>query len=135
METKVIFRLFLKILSLVLSITRTSVSFQVVRIFQNLDSKLQSYLFFFIYFFKTLEMLFMIHYEKSKTAIHKCRKKQLMNYFFFKIHWKTPEYESHSNKPSYLKPAVVLKKRLPQRCFTASFSKVYRTSTFDNISG
>ena len=80
METKVIFRLFLKILSLVLSITPASVSFQVVRIFQNLDSKLRSYLFFFyliffIYFFKILEMLFMIHYEKSKTAIHKCRKK------------------------------------------------------------
>ena len=76
METKVIFRLFLKILSLVLSITPASVSFQVVRIFQNLDSKLQSYLFFFLFnFFKTLEMLFMIHYEKSKTAIHKCRKK------------------------------------------------------------
>ena len=36
---------------------------------------------------------------------------------FFKIHKKIPEQESHFNKLSYLKPAILLKKRL-QRCFT-----------------
>ena len=44
-------------------------SFQVVRTFQNIDLKLQS---LFIYFFEVLEMQFMIHYEESEAAIHKC---------------------------------------------------------------
>ena len=53
--------------------------------------------------------------------------------FFFKIHRKTPEQESHFNKISYLKPAILLKKRLQHRCFTVSFSKFFRTATFNNI--
>ena len=54
--------------------------------------------------------------------------------FFFKIHWKAPEQESHYNKISCLKPAILLKKRLQHRCFTVSFSKFFRTATFNNIS-
>ena len=47
-----------------------SVSFQIVRTFQNLHLKLQSYLF--IHFLEVLEIQFMIHYEESKAVIHKC---------------------------------------------------------------
>ena len=55
--------------------------------------------------------------------------------FFFKTHRNSPEQESHSNKPSYLKPAILLKKRLQQICFTVLFWKCFRTATFNNISG
>ena len=44
--------------------------------------------------------------------------------FFFKIHKKTPEQESHFNKPSYLKLAILLKKRLQQKCFKCHFRNV-----------
>ena len=60
--------------------------------------------------------------------------KKIAAIFFFKIHRKTPEQESHFNKISYLKPAILLKKRLQHRCFTVSFSKFFRTPTFNNIS-
>ena len=49
-------------------------SFQVARTLQNLDLKLQSYLLFFFFFFEVWELQFMIHYEESETAIHKCCK-------------------------------------------------------------
>ena len=53
-------------------------SFQVVRTFQNIDLKLQS---LFIYFFEVLEMQFMIHYEESEAAIHKCWKNSRWKFF------------------------------------------------------
>ena len=70
MQIKLIFRLVFGSLSLVLSATRASLSFQVVRTFQNLDLELQSYLF--TYFFEVLGIQFIIHYEVSKAAIQKC---------------------------------------------------------------
>ena len=71
---------------------------------------------------------------KNQKQSSKVLKKQLLN-IFFKIHRKTPEQESHFNEISYLKPAILLKKRLQYRCFTVSFSKFFRTATFSNISG
>ena len=55
--------------------------------------------------------------------------------FFLKIPRKTPEQESHCNKISYLKLAILLKKRLQHRCFIVSFSEFFGTVTFNNISG
>ena len=75
----------------------------------------------------------MIHYEESEAVIRGVEKTAAE--YFFKIHRKTPEQESHFNEISYLKPAILLKKRLQYRYFTVSFSKLFRTATFSNISG
>ena len=45
-------------------------------------------------------------------------------FFFFKIHRKTPEQESHFNKPSYLKPAILLKKRVNKDVLQCHFRNV-----------
>ena len=45
--------------------------------FQNLDLKLQSYLFIF----EILEIQFMIHYEESEATIHKCWKNNSRIFF------------------------------------------------------
>ena len=54
---------------------------------------------------------------------------------FFKIHRKTPEQESHFNKLSYLNPVILLIERLEHRCFALSFSRIFRTATFNSFSG
>ena len=56
-------------------------------------------------------------------------KRQQLNFFSIFFHRKTPEQQSHYNKISYLKPAILLKKRLQHRCFTVSFSEFCRTAT------
>ena len=56
-------------------------------------------------------------------------------FFFFKIDRKAQEHESHFDEISCLKPAIQLKRRLQYRCFTVSFSKFFRTVTFNDISG
>ena len=111
------------------------IMFRGVGTFQNFDLKLQSYhyLFTYLFIFEILEIQFMVHYEESEAAIHKCYKDS--SWIFFKIHRKTPEQKSYFKKISYLKPAILLKKRLQHRCFTVSFSEFFRTATFDNISG
>ena len=50
------------------------IKFWGVRTFQNFDLKLQinHYLFTYLFVFEMLEIQFMIHYEESKAAIHKC---------------------------------------------------------------
>ena len=59
-------------------------SYQVVRIFQNLDLKLQSYLV--IYLFEVLEIQFMIHYEDSEAAIPFTSVEKVAAKNFLKIH-------------------------------------------------
>ena len=42
------------------------------------------------------------------------------------FHWKTPEQESHFDKPSYLKPAILLKRdsnRDVSQCYFRNFSR------------
>ena len=41
--------------------------------------------------------------------------------YFFKIHRKTPVQKFPFDKLAYLKPAVLLKKRLQHRCFAVLF--------------
>ena len=38
--------------------------------------------------------------------------------FFFQNPQENTRQESHFNKPSYLKPVILLKNKLRQRCFT-----------------
>ena len=72
---------------------------------------------------------------RIKSSHSQVLKRQQLNFFSNCFHRKTPEQESHYNKLSYLKPAILLKKRLQHRCFTVSFSEFFRTATFNNISG
>ena len=46
---------------------------------------------------------------KNQKQPFTCVKKTAAE-FFLKIHWKTAEQESHYNKISYLKPAILLKR-------------------------
>ena len=68
---------------------------------------------------------FMIHYG-SEGAIHRCWKNSFIN-FFFKIYRNALMQESifaHQlawSQLAYLKTAILLKKRLRDRCFTLSF--------------
>ena len=108
------------------------IKFWGVRTFQNFDLKFQIYhnLFIYLFIFKILEIQFTINYENQKQPFTKATKTAAD--FFFKIHSKTPEQESHKN--SYLKHAILLKKRLQHRYITVSFSKFFRTATFNSIS-
>ena len=107
-------------------------SFQVARTLQNLDLKLQSYLLFFFFFLKygNYSLWFIMKNQKQPfTSVAKIAAE-----FFFKIHRKMREQESNFNRLSYLKPAILSKKRLQQRCLAVSFSKLFRTAVFNNIS-
>ena len=108
-------------------------SFQVARTLQNLDLKLQGYLLFFVLFFLkygNYSLRFIMKNQKqSFTGAAKIAVE-----IFCKIHRKTREQESNFNRLSYLKPAILLKKRLQQRCLAVSFSKLFRRAVFNNIS-
>ena len=97
-----------------------------MRTFQNLDLLIYSSLKYWRYSLWSI----MKNQKQPFTRVKKTAAE-----FFFKIHRKTPEQESHYNKISYLKPAILLKKRLQHRCFTVLFSEFFRTATFNNISG
>ena len=71
------------------------------------------FVYLFIYLFIYLFFNFLKFWEYSLRSIMKNQKQPI----FFKIHKKIPEQESHFNKLSYLKAAILLKKRL-QQCFT-----------------
>ena len=49
---------------------------------------------------------------------------------FFKIHRKTPEQESHFNKVSYRKPAILLKMETPTKMFYSVIFEIFLGSYF-----
>ena len=53
--------------------------------------------------------------------------KQLLK-FFFKIHRKTPEQESHFNEISYLKPEILLKQETPTQMFYSVIFEIFQDS-------
>ena len=103
------------------------IKFWGVRTFQNLNLKLKIY--HYLSGNTVYDPLWRIRSSHSQVL-----KRQQLNFFSIFFHRKTPEQESH-NKISYLKPAILFKKRLRHRCFTVSFSEFFRTATFNNISG
>ena len=109
-------------------------SFQVARTLQNLDLKLQSYLHFFFFFFflkyGNYSLWFIMKNQKQSFT----RVAKIAVEIFCKIRRKTREQESNFNRLSYLKPTILLKKRLQQRCLAVSFSKLFRRAVFNNIS-
>ena len=103
------------------------IKFWGVRTFQNLNLKLKIY--HYLSGNTVYDPLWRIRSSHSQVL-----KRQQLNFFSIFFHRKTPEQQSHYNKISYLKPAILLKKRLQHRCFTVLFSEFFKTATFNNIS-
>ena len=95
--------------------------------FQNLDLKLQSYLFIYLFlkYWKYSSWSIMKNQKQPFTSVEKTTPE-----IFFKIYRKTPEQESHFNEISYLKPAVLLRKETPTQTSYSVIFKIFQDSYF-----
>ena len=97
--------------------------------------ELSLFIYLFIHLWNIGNTVYVWPIMKNQKQPFTSAKKTAADFFFFKIHRKTPEQESHYNKISYLEPAILLKKRLQHRCFTVSFSVFFRRAAFNKILG
>ena len=58
------------------------------------------------------------------------RVEKIVAEFFFKIHRKTPEQESHFNEIFYLEHAILLKQETPTQMFSSVIFEIFQDSHF-----